>query len=225
MRHRLLVLISLAILILLVIGWRLTRPPAIADAAGDVHGAMIAGNADVLYDHIYEHEKALGLDRQMVRSIVHELIQPRFARYRSAEGRKVEANKTLSQGYASALLSSDGGRTFEADVVVDQTDTGPRLRLFSLLWQAWLAEYIVEHGAIQDLGDGYQAGIDGLTKDIEFLRGLGVKGFAGLSREDGYRTLDDQLARLHRLRKEWQERNKQHSGSSNPTTHGPPYGQ
>jgi hypothetical protein len=165
-----------------------------------------------LYENGYEHErKALGLTPDKVKRLYHELVLPRFAKYKPVGDIRTMVNRSHSQAVAWRRYENAKGQAFDLNVSPWATPEGGRQMLLARLQTAWVVQYRMDRDLDENDPEGVLlAKLEGLAADRKALERIGIPGMVGDSPDSTLRTWDecesDWLHHLQNVRKERQLR-------------------
>jgi hypothetical protein len=166
------------------------KPDSPEAVAQRVAHALLSGDADSVLAYVQDYElKQMGIDRLRARSLLVDLILPRF---QNLEG-VVWAQPTLtSKGMVGAIATQarlPSGRSISIHVLSERTDKGAMVLLRSQLISAWRADYLGRHPEAPD--DKIAATLWGLQRDRGRLEELGVKRMPARSEDGPTYSLDE----------------------------------
>ena len=162
----------------LVAAWALWRaaPKDISYEAREVGEAYGRGDADAVYDRIFEYEKEDGLTRDAFRSVFRDLVKPRLNRFETRKGLSVYRLSLSQAGTTQQFLGKDG-RTTTVELPSNLTPNGGRVCLLDVLKPAWYAEYVHRTGRPVTQATFGAAVVEGLKRDAPRLQSLGIRRF------------------------------------------------
>ena len=190
------------VVVVILMGWLLLRPPSITDMARDLNQAMMRGDTHTIYRWGFDDEKqANQMDEAKFAQFWSELIAPRLALVHPTGKLEVQLLGAGDEGFAGLPVADAAGHKYELDVTVWRTDSGPRATLTDCLQRAWNIESIVVPGKRWSNKNIYRAYVDGLRKDRPRLEQMGIHELVTLDYVHGVLnklTLDEALSRAEK---------------------------
>ncbi len=179
-------------IILFVTVWLLTtRTSSLERQAANILRQVESGDAS-LYDNGYEHErKALGLTPEKVERLYHQLVLPRFAKYKPLGEIRTMVNRSHSQAVAWRRYENEKGQIFDLNVSPWATPEGARQMILARLATAWVVQYRMDRNLDENDSEGVLlAKLEGLKADRAALEQIGIPGLVGDSPSTPFRSWD-----------------------------------
>ncbi len=162
---------TITVLLLSAIVFIRQRPRPYDLVALSLADALLAGDMNVVGQHLFEQEVDLaGYTDENLGEVWKQLIGP------SLSGAKVVGTeRDLSENYGSAnhVLKFPDGNSGSLQVVVYATDDGPRMLISPHVYYAWQRRYPGGHS----LENSRRAILEGVQSDGDKLEKMGVKGY------------------------------------------------
>lgn len=183
-----------AILVVTVgfITYRLLTPKGIERDAGDMMESIERGDGARLHSFLLDYEiKALALDPRKVDRVLDEIVVPRLNRLRREGAPDLAEYGRGSQGVASQAYYDPSGKRFDFWIVAQRTDSGSRTLLSSLIYNAWMVDFIILEGREYSKESMAQAIVRGIDRDLRTLEDIGIKGRVDVPPHDQFVTWEE----------------------------------